>query len=85
MHPLDSLFGGWEIIDTVCLHECSPYLLRRTSRLPVPVMLVERDTVTPTCIACPNEDGGTLARDEDIVFLVNRNIIFGENGDGACC
>ena len=49
----------------------------------MPVMLVERDTVMAMWITCPNKDGGTLARDEDIIFVVNRNIIFGENGDGA--
>jgi hypothetical protein len=83
MHPLDGLFGGWQIIDTVGLQECSPCFCGRALRLPVSVMLLERDTIAATLITCPNEDWCTLARDKDIVFVIHLNIIFGENGDGA--
>jgi hypothetical protein len=83
MEPLDGLFGGRQVIDTVGLLENGFGSLGWVSGSPVVTVLGERDTIPTVVVANPYQDGFTLAGDEDIVFLMDGDTVCCKDGDGA--
>jgi hypothetical protein len=61
MEPLDGLFGGRQVIDTVGLLENGFGSLGWVSGSPVVTVLGERDTIPTVVVANPYQDGFTLA------------------------
>ena len=84
MHPFDGLFSGKEIVDAVCVTEDVLGLFGRCTWLPIASPLDKLDTISPIGILGPYEDRFALAHDEDISFFVYCDLIFGEDGNGAC-
>jgi hypothetical protein len=51
--------------------------------LPIFVVLDEWDAVVAMSVSCSNEEGFTLASDEDVLFFVDGYAGLGEDGNGA--
>ena len=79
VHPLDALFSGGKVVDTVCLAEDSVCLFGRGPGLPLPAVLNEQYAVAAVFVANPNEEWLTVAGDEHIGFFVDGGTILGED------
>ena len=83
VHPFDSLFDGWQIIDAVGLAKCLASFLGGFARLPLSLLLDEWDAISTIVVPNADEDGFAVACDEYVLLFVNRHTIFGENRDCA--
>ena len=83
MHPLDCLFCQREVVDTICLLKELLGLFGWPLRLPLAVMLDQRNTRMAAFVLFPDQDGVTLAGDEHIFVIVHLDPILGKNGDVA--
>jgi hypothetical protein len=81
MHPFDCLLDGKVVIDTVGLVEKFGDVHALWVRLSLSFLLDEGNEVAVVAITYANENGVTLTGDEDILFVVDDDSVFGENGD----
>ena len=71
MNPFDGLCHGGEIVYAVGAAQGVTCLFRWGPRLPSSIVLDEWDAVAAFSVSCSNEEGFTLASDEDILFFVD--------------
>ena len=83
MHPFDGLFDGRQIIDTVGLTQNFACLLGWSPWLPLATALLQRNTIPTTLISGSNQNGFAATSYQHILFLVDCDTFFGENGDVA--
>ena len=53
------------------------------ARLPLATVLYEGDAVATLCATDPNLNGVAMAGNEDVVFIMDGDTIFGENRNRA--
>jgi hypothetical protein len=83
MHPTDGLFYRGEVIHAVGLLQGLVDTGSWGARLPLAALLDERNAVASLVIPDPNENGLTLACDEYVGLMMNRDTISCENGDSV--
>jgi hypothetical protein len=81
MHPLDGLFSGREVVNTVGLAEDSASLFGRCPELSLPTVLDEWYAVAAVFVANSDEEWLTVAGDEHVAFFVDGDAILGKDGD----
>ena len=79
MHTFDGLLGGRKILHVFGLSQRLSGLLGWVAGLPLASLLLERYAIAPAAVADSDEDGLVLACDQDIFFVVNFYVIFGED------
>jgi hypothetical protein len=83
MHPLDGLFSGRQVIDTVCLAEDRACFFGGDPGLPLTSVLDKWYAVVAMFVANSNEERFVVAGDEHIMFFMDGDPVFGEDGDGV--
>ena len=83
MHPFDGLLSGCHVVDTVGFAYNAFSFFRWFTWLPLAPLLYQWYAVSACGVAGSNEEWLSFARDEDIIFFVYRNPVFGEDGNGA--
>ena len=79
MHPLDCLFGGWEVVNAAGLLQLLLGLLGRFARLPLPSLLYQWNAIASSLIAFPNGDRSAFICDQHILLFVDYHAVFGED------
>ncbi len=83
MHPTNGLFHRREVIHAVGLLQGLGDTGSWGAGLPLASLLCERNAVATLVVSNANQNGFTLARDEDVGLVMNRDTITGENGDSV--
>ena len=79
MHQFYGLLGGRKVVHIVGLSQLLSGFLGWVAGLSLASPLLGRDAIEPAAVADPNEYGLVLACDQDVFFVVNFYVIFGED------
>ena len=83
MHPSNTLFDGWQVINVVGLAKLGIDLFARWPWLPLTLVLDERHTVSSMLVPDMDKNWLTLTCDENILFFMHSDTILSKNGDGV--